>query len=59
LKLGYPYPTKDDMKELKTKGGIEKWAEERRQMAGNLHKMEFYRIVLDEALVFNPYLTYR
>lgn len=43
----YPFPKRDDIEHVK--GGITAWLAEAQDRMGDLHKIEFYRIVLDEA----------
>lgn len=45
----FPYPSQEDVNNFADKGGYTKWTEKCRELAGDLHKISWYRIVLDEA----------
>ena len=47
----FPYPSSDDVKKFATNGGYKKWLEKCKDITGDLHKIQWYRIVLDEACV--------
>jgi hypothetical protein len=45
----FPYPSQEDITNFSGKGGYTKWTEKCKEIAGDLHKISWYRIVLDEA----------
>lgn len=47
----FPWPSAEELKEISKQGGLHKWMEECQEPAGNLHKVTWYRVVLDEAWV--------
>jgi hypothetical protein len=47
----FPFPSDEDRERFAGKGGYNKWLESAKNLAGDLHKMIWYRIVLDEAWV--------
>lgn len=47
----FPYSSSDDVKKFGTNGGYKKWLEKCKDITGDLHKIQWYRIVLDEACV--------
>jgi hypothetical protein len=49
MMAGFPSPTEKDLKMMSKKDGFEKWMEKCKENSGSLHKMKWYRIILDEA----------
>jgi SNF2 family DNA or RNA helicase len=47
----YSYPSQEDMDSWSTEEGIKRWRLKYLEIVGDLHKIHWYRIVLDEALV--------
>ena len=47
----FPFPSEEDILGWSNEGGFEQWLEKYRKFAGDLHKISWYRIVLDEASV--------
>ncbi len=45
----FPFPSKEDLEQFGSQGGYNKWVEKSKELAGDLHKIIWYRIVLDEA----------
>ncbi|CZR69452.1 related to protein RIS1 [Phialocephala subalpina] len=44
----FPYPDNEGRQKIQ-EGGYEKWWEDAKQEMGNLHRIQWYRVVLDEA----------
>jgi len=47
----FPFPSHDDVEKIGANGGFNKWLENYKDITGDLHKIQWYRIVLDEACV--------
>lgn len=45
----YPYPSEEEKKLINRPGGHDRWVAIAREKQGILHKITWYRIVLDEA----------
>jgi SNF2 family DNA or RNA helicase len=47
----FPFPSQEDILSWSSDGGSGQWQEKCKELAGDLHKIAWYRIVLDEASV--------
>jgi SNF2 family DNA or RNA helicase len=45
----FPYPSKSEMEEFEHCGGYREWVKAYKKESGPLHKIQWYRVVLDEA----------